>query len=110
MKQPHYSQNREKTSKFDSFEVIEFVDKLKDRDVSESTVIVDYVNKKIVKDRTKQVTFDSIIDHANTNYADHMKKLNAVVANMAKEYESNNIENEIVLRAKELDKKSDIWK
>lgn len=60
-------------------EKCEFVDQLKKRHETEATLIIDYLNEKIVKDRSNTGTYQDFIWYLHKNYPQQMGEL-------AKEY------------------------
>ncbi len=68
-----------KDRKTQTQEKCEFVDQLKSRHEVEATLIIDYLNEKIVKDRSGTGTYQDFIWYLHRNYPNQMGEL-------AKEY------------------------
>lgn len=56
-------------------EQCEFVDQLRKRDHSNATVIIDYINEKIIKNREKNGTYNDFIWYVHKNYPQQMGEL-----------------------------------
>lgn len=64
--------------KWEVTENCEFVDRIKARHTESASVILDYVNKKIVKDRNRSGSYDDYYQYVETNYPEKLKELNKV--------------------------------
>lgn len=55
----------------------EFVDEVKKRHTVEATLIIDYINQKIVKDRSNFGRYEDFDAYLRNKYSDQMKELDA---------------------------------
>lgn len=62
-------------------ESCEFVDRIKNRHTTNATAIIDYLNKKVIKDRSGEGTYDDFIAYAEKSYPDQMKALKELYDN-----------------------------
>jgi hypothetical protein len=60
-------------------EQCEMVDRIKSRHQSESTIIIDFLHKKIIKDRTGRATYASCEKHFRDTYPNEFKQLMVIV-------------------------------
>jgi len=67
------------------YEECEFVDKLRNKHYTNSTAILDLVNKKILKNRTDNDSFDDFIKHVKESYPEQFTSL-MVITGLTEEY------------------------
>lgn len=60
-------------------ESCEFVDEIKNRMTTDATVILDYTNKKVIKNRTESTDYHTIYDYIAGRYPDKIKQLKWVL-------------------------------
>lgn len=58
-----YHAMKDNPGKHEVFEKCEFVDDLKNRHMMNATAILDFMNKKMIKSRVKDSTFEAFIKH-----------------------------------------------
>lgn len=78
----HSATPHEDDGKQNITETCEFVDNLKDRHYTSATAIIDYINKKMIKQRDKVYTYEHYMTHVHTKYPREMHKLKQVLHNM----------------------------
>lgn len=82
-RKPHFNEMGAKTDEWDSFENVEFVDRLKTNHLTGATVIIDYLKGEIVKTRDNSITYDSIINHVNQSYPEQMAHLDNLIIQLS---------------------------
>lgn len=76
----HYTPSKTERGKVNVVEKCEFVDNLKNRMYTEATVIVDYMNKNIIKCRIEGATMDQLMTHIKTKHPGEYKKFEELMA------------------------------
>jgi len=82
---PNFDRMGKKTTDWESYENVEFVDRLKDDHLTGATAIVDYLHEKMVKCRDNDITYEAIIEHANKTYPDHMAQLDQMILSLSEQ-------------------------
>lgn len=70
----HVLVNKE-TKKREIHEKCEFVNELKTRHLNSATFIIDFLNKKVVKDRSNEGTYEEFEAYVMSRYPDQMQEL-----------------------------------
>ena len=70
----HVLVNKE-TKKREIHEKCEFVNELKTRHLNSATFIIDFLNKKVVKDRSYEGTYEEFEAYVMSRYPDQMQEL-----------------------------------
>lgn len=73
--------SKSQESKWEVHESCEFVDRIKDRHNTSATAIIDYLNKKVIKDRSGEGTYDDFIAYAEKSYPEQMASLKEIYGN-----------------------------
>ena len=81
-------------------EQVEFVDRLKNRHYSSATIILDLINKKTIKNRTKGGSFQDIIHYIRESYPEHFQSL-LEVAGLEEEYKTD-LSEDVALEAEQI--------
>lgn len=70
----HYYTPSKEQNKWDANELIEFVGNIKNKHYEKATMIVDFINKKIIKSRVSNATYESFEDHVYEKYPEKIKQ------------------------------------
>lgn len=65
------------TDQWEGIEKCEFVDALKNRHDTCATVILDFTNKTVVKDRTNEYDYDNFFQYVKKTYPEQITELEA---------------------------------
>lgn len=72
----HYYHPLRGTDQVQVNEEVTFVDRLKNHHLDDATVIVDFLNRKLKKNRAVNTSFDQYMEYLNNKYPTEMNKLN----------------------------------
>ena len=80
---------------------IEFVDRLKNRNMKAATAIIELTEKRLVKDRSREHTFDTIMDLVKEQYPEQLENL-LEMTQLKEQFSTPKLPEELAIHAKEV--------
>lgn len=85
-------------SKTEVTQQIEFLDRLKNRHYNSSTAIIELESKRLIKDRSGQHTFNSILAHVKEQYPEQLENL-LEITGLKEKFSTRELPEEIAVEA-----------